>query len=376
MSLIHLVLLAKVVEEQKKRTGARQTSTNKQERKRNDSYESALNAYYNNSSSKENFLEDLLATDKEATKLFLLLKDAQKEIDEEDYKKSLKEVQEIAKKYDEQAQLLQNEIRKLQSNGITLDDSSILTRFYCSVKVKEGQGFGKYGSYSYDPARYLMGFNGMPLTREMLENNVNQFQIDLDSFKKENPDLETKLSEISSKIAKQKRSIKYIPFNKEKKQELLNQMLNLEKEIKEKIEQRTTLERQSQLFSSLTDEQKKAIIAYMNEVANCIVIGEQLSNAIDSSIAIGKDYYGNKSNEERNIHERMLDRAAEKGEFTREEVEAIIDRIKTTMDENEVSISRYKKLSDKPYHHPTSPESMFAATYFDKFYEDKTKIKK
>ena len=86
MSLIHLALLAKAVEEQNKRTRARNSST-----KKSDSYASSSD----NTVSMETFLEDLLATDPEATKLFLLLKDCQKQIDDEDDQKSLEEVQRI-----------------------------------------------------------------------------------------------------------------------------------------------------------------------------------------------------------------------------------------------------------------------------------------
>lgn len=375
MSLIHLVLLAKAIEEQQKKTGARQSNSKKQESKKNDNYESSISAYYNNSSSMDNFLETLLATDPEATRLFILLEKAQKEIDTEDHQKLLEEIQVIAEKYDKQAQLLQSKIKELQDTGITLDESSIMRKSYCSVKVKEGHGFGGYGSYSYDPARYLMGFNGMPLTREMIENNTNQFQIDLDKLNEENPELDNHLIEITKKIEKLKKSLKYNPFNKTQKQELLTKMIDLEEEIIEKIEQRNTLKKQSDLFASLTQEQKEAIIAYMNQVDNCIVIGQELKESIDASIAIGKDYYGNTSNEDRNVHDRMLQLAAEKGGFTIEEVESIIARIKSTMDENEVSIGRYKKISDRAYHYPTSPESMFAVTYFKKFYKEKNKIK-
>lgn len=375
MSLIHLVLLAKTIEEQQKRTGARQTTSPKKEEKKYDSYESAINDYYNNSMDAENFLEALLATDQEATKLFLLLKDCQKQLDDEDKKKSLIEVQEICAKYDEQAKLLQNEINNLKNQGITLDSTSTITKHYCSVKVQEGHGFGNYGSYSYNPAKYLMGFNGMPLTREMIVNNINQFQIDLDIFNQENPNLDEQLNEIQTKIAKQKRNINYNPFNKAKNQSLLTSMLELEKEIKEKIEERTTLETQSKNFTNLTELQKKAILAYLDQVANCVVIGEELHTAINSSIAIGHDYYGNTSQEKRNIAQRLLEKATEKSDLSLEEVVEIIERVKATMDANKFNEFRYKKISNRPYHHPTSPESMFAAKYYNEIYQDKRKSK-
>lgn len=373
MSLIHLALLAKAVEEQNKRTRARNSSTKKSDRKKSDSYSSSSD----NTVSMETFLEDLLATDPEATKLFLLLKDCQKQIDDEDDQKSLEEVQRICVEYEEQAKLLDTEIEKLEATGITLDNTSVTEKSYCSVKTKEGLGFGGYGSYSYNPARYFMGFNGMPLTREMIETNTNQFQIDLEAFNKENPFLDERLVEVQAKIAKQKKSIKYSPFNKAKKQSLLTDMLKVEKEIKNKISQRTTLEKQSAAFAALTEEQKKAILAYMDQVANCIVVGDELGRAINASIAIRQDYYGNKSKEERNVHQRMLEKATEQGEFSMEEIETILARVKATMEEHKVGYSRYERISDKTYTvWPTSPESMFAAEYYNKFYVDKTKTKK
>ena len=90
MSLIHLALLAKAVEEQQKRTGARHSSSKKTETKKEETTYS-----YDPSVTIETFLEDLLKTDPEATKLFLLLKDCQKQIDDEDNQKSLEEVQRI-----------------------------------------------------------------------------------------------------------------------------------------------------------------------------------------------------------------------------------------------------------------------------------------
>jgi hypothetical protein len=371
MSLIHLALLAKAIEEQNKRTGARHSSkpTSKKE---DDTY-----SYRDPSVSLETFLDDLLKTDPEATKLFLLLKDCQKQIDDEDNQKSLEEVQRICKEYDEQDKILDTKIEELEATGITLDNTKVTNQSYCSVKVSEGHGFGGYGSYSYNPARYYMGFNGMPLTREMIQTNTNQFQIDLDNFNKENPNLDAQLTEIQTKIAKQKKSIKYSPFNKSKKQSLLTDMLKVEKEIKTKINERTTLEKQSAAFAALTEEQKKAIIAYMDQVANCIVVGDELGIAINASISIRQDYYGNKSKEQRNVHQRMLEKAVETGEFTMEEIESILERVKTTADEHEVGYNRYERLTEQSYTvWPTSPESMFAAEYYNKFYKPKNKTKK
>lgn len=373
MSLIHLALLAKAVEEQNRRTRARNSSTKKNDSKKNDSYSSS----HDTTVSIETFLEDLLATDPQATKLFLLLKECQKQIDTEDHQKSLEEVQRICAEYEVQDQILDGEIEKLEATGITLDNTAVTEKYYCSVKTKEGLGFGGYGSYSYNPARYFMGFNGMPLTREMVEKDINQFQIDLDKFNKANPNLDEQLDELTKKITKQKKSLKYSPFNKQKKQSLLTEMLNLEKEIKAKINERTTLEKQSAAFAALTAEQKKSILAYMDQVANCIVVGEQLSIAINASTAIRQDYYGNNSKKERNVHQRMLEKAVEQSEFSLEEIDAILARVKATMDEHKVGYSRYERLSDKTYSvWPTSPESMYAAEYYNKLYVDKTKTKK
>ena len=373
MSLIHLALLAKAVEEQQKRTGARHSSSKKTETKKDDTY-----SYHDSSVSTETFLEDLLKTDPEATKLFLLLKDCQKQIDDEDDQKSLEEVQRICAEYDEQDKVLDTTIESLEATGVTLDNTAVTEKSYCSVKVENGRGFGGYGSYSYNHARYLMGFNGMPLTREMIETNTNQFKIDLEAFNKENPNLDAQLTEIQTKIAKQKKSIKYSPFNKSKKQSLLTDMLKVEKEIKTKINERTTLEKQSAAFNALTEEQKKAIIAYMDQVANCIVVGDELGIAINASISIRQDYYGNKSKEQRNVHQRMLEKAVETGEFTMEEIEAILARVKATMNEHEVGYNSYERLDETRTYTtwPTSPESKFAAEYYNKFYVDKTKTKK
>ena len=371
MSLIHVLLLAKAAQEYEKRTGARKSSTKSSEKKES-SY-----SHRDTTVSAETFLEDLLSTDPEATKLFLLLKDCQKQINDEDHQKSLEEVQRICMEYEEQDKLLDNEIKNVEATGVTIDDTAVTTKHYCSVKVKEGQGFGGYGSYSYNPARYYMGFNGIPLTREMLENNINQFQIDLEKFNEANPFIYEQLQELTINITKQKRSLKYSPFNKAKKQSLLTDMLKLEKELKKKLALRALLEKQSKTFAALTPEQKKAILAYMDQVANCIVVGEELSNAINASIAINQTYYGNKSYEERNVHQRMLERAVEQGEFSIENIEAILSKIYATMEEHKVGYSRYERLVDKTYTvWPTSPESMFAAEYFNKHYQDKTKTKK
>lgn len=370
MSLIHLALLTKAIEEQQKRTGAKR-STKKEETKKDYQYES------DNTVGIETFLEDLLENDPEATKLFLLLKDCKKQIDEEDNQKSLEAVQEVCKEYDEQDQILQTEIKNLEEIGITLDNTLLVEKFRRSVKVEEGRGFGGYGTYSYNPGIYQMGFNGMPLTREMIETNTNQFQIDLDKFNKENPNLDEQLTEISTKITKQKKNLKYSPFNKSKKQSLLTEMLNVEKKLLLEIEKRTTLEKQSKAFSSLSEKQKKAILAYMDQVANCIVIGEKISNTINASIAINKNFYGNKTNEDRNVHQRMLQKATEQGDLTIEEIESILARIKSTTEENKVGFGRYNRISEKTYTvYPTSPESMFAAEYYDSFYIDKTITKK
>ena len=198
MSLIHLALLAKAADNQRRRTAARRASTKKNESKKNSS-----STYHDDTVGPETFLEDLLANDPEATKLFLLLKDCRKQIDDEDERKSLEVVQEVCARYEEQYYLLKKQIDNLEDPGITLDRSKILEKFYCSVKVSEGHGYGGYGSYSYNPARYSMGFNGMPLTKEMIENDTNQFQIDLDKFNEENPNIDEQLIEVNKKISKQ-----------------------------------------------------------------------------------------------------------------------------------------------------------------------------
>ena len=371
MSLIHLALLAKAADNQRRRTAARRASTKKNESKKNSS-----STYHDDTVGPESFLEDLLANDPEATKLFLLLKECRKQIDDEDEQKSLEVVQEVCVRYEEQYVLLKNEIENLEKLGITLDRSKILEKFYCSVKVSEGHGYGGYGSYSYNPARYSMGFNGMPLTKEMIENDTNQFQIDLDKFNEENPNIDEQLTEVNKKISKQKKKMKYSPFNKEKKQAILTELLKVKNELTKKIEQRTILEEQSKNFAALTPEQKKAILAYMDQVANCIVIGEELSKAIHDSSNIKHYGYGNTSYKERNVGQRMLERAVEQSDFTLERIDEILSTIKATMEENRVRYNRYTRLVEKSYTtYPTSPESMFATEYFDKFYQSKNKQK-
>jgi hypothetical protein len=115
----------------------------------------------------------------------------------------------------------------------------------------------------------------------------------------------------------------------------------------------------------------------MDQVANCIVVGDELGIAINASISIRQDYYGNKSKEQRNVHQRMLEKAVETGEFTMEEIESILERVKTTADEHEVGYNRYERLTEQSYTvWPTSPESMFATEYYKKFYQSKNKTKK
>ena len=366
MSLVHLALLAKAANNQRRRTAARRASS-----KKNNS-----STYHDDTVGPETFLEDLLANDPEATKLFLLLKECRKQIDDEDKQKSLEVVQEVCVRYEEQYVLLKNEIENLEKLGITLDGSKILEKFYCSVKVSEGHGYGGYGSYSYNPARYSMGFNGIPLTKEMIENDTNQFQIDLDKFNEENPNIDEQLIEVNKKIPKQKKKMKYSPFNKEKKQAILTELLKVKNELTKKIEKRNTLEDQSKNFAALTPIQKQAILAYMDQVAICIVVGEQLQNVINASTAIGKDFYGNNSAKERNVGQRMLERAVEQSELTLENIENILARVKEKMDENQVGYSRYTRLVEKSYTtYPTSPASMFATEYFDRFYQSKNKEK-
>lgn len=374
MSLIHLALLAKAADDQRRRTAARRASSKKNESKKNNS-----SSYHDsNTVGPETFLKDLLANDPEATKLFLLLKDCRKQIDDEDEQKSLEVVQEVCARYEEQYVLLKKEIDNLEKLGITLDRSKILEKFYCSVKVAEGHGYGGYGCYNYNPARYSMGFNGMPLTKEMIENNTNQFQINLDKFNDENPNLDEQLAEVNKKISKQKKKMKYSPFNKEKKQAILTELLKVKNELTKKIEQRTILEEQSKNFAGLTPEQKKAILAYMEQVANCIVVGEELTKAIHDSSNIKHYGYGNTSYKERNVGQRMLESAVKQSDFTLERIEEILSTIKATMEENRVGYNSYTRLVEKSYTtypNPTSPESIFAKEFFDRFYQPKNKTK-
>ncbi len=376
MSIIHLVLLAKAVEEQQKRTGAKQSSTQSQNKQRKNE-PVWVDSYYDNSDDIENFLENVLEADADATKLFLLLEECKKQIDEEDYQTIIREVQNICSEYEEQDKLLHEAIISLKVAGIKPDKTEPRDVYYCSKKVEDGHGFGNYGTYSYDFTTHYTIFNGMPLTKEMIESNTNHFQIDLDKFNQENPNLDEQLAELTLKITKQKRNLKYNPFNREKKQALLDDMLKLETELKEKIESRTTLENQSKTFSSLNPVQKQALISYLNQVEICIAISKHLGATINSNYNIRYDHDTNTTNAKRNVNQRIIERAAEQSEFTVEEIENIIERIRETIKKNEVSFMRYKRLNrKKSYHHPTTPESMFAAKYFDEIYQEKRKSKK
>jgi hypothetical protein len=72
----------------------------------------------------------------------------------------------------------------------------------------------------------------------------------------------------------------------------------------------------------------------------------------------------------------MLERAVEQSDFTLERIYEILSTIKATMEENRVRYNRYTRLVEKSHTtYPTSPESMFATEYFDKFYQSKNKQK-
>ena len=377
MSVVHLILLAKAVDEQQKRTAARISKTTQEQSKQKRNEPVWVDSYYDNSDDIENFLENVLEADADAAKLFLLLEECKKQIDEEDYQTILREVQNICSEYEEQNKLLHEAIISLKVAGIKIDKSETAEKYYCSKKVEDGQGFRNYGTYDYSFTSHYMIFNGMPLTKEMIESNTNQFQIDLEQFNQENPNLDEQLTELTAKITKQKRNLKYNPFNREKKQAILDDMLKLETELKEKIEYRTTLENNSKAFASLNPVQKQALISYLNQVEICIAISKHLGATINSNYNIRYDHDTNTTNAKRNVNQRIIERAAEQSEFTVEEIENIIERIRETIKKNEVSFMRYKRLNrKKSYHHPTTPESMFAAKYFDEIYQEKRKSKK
>ncbi len=383
MSILYLALLAAAVEEKNRRTNAHQASSSKKESTNN--YERELSDYYNNSMDLENFLEALLAENTEATNLFLLLEKCHQEVDQEDIKSTLEQFQETCKKGYAQNKLLQDKIKTLTSTGIKLDETSTTASVYNAVKGEEGSGYRNFGTYSYKITQYRTGFNGLPLTKEILEQNSNPFEIELETFKQENPNIDTLLSEITSKVEKQKRKTQRIPFNKDKNQQLLHSMLNLERDIKEQIARRTTLEVQSKSFAALTEEQKNAILAYLEQIANCITSSIEIRSALNRVSEIENEienrkyhdyYHAPRLNEQRNVVNRIIEKAVAQSDFSREDIERIIEEIKTIMDSNKFSYDRFNKISNTPYHSPTSPESMYAATFYEFFYKEKEKQKK
>ena len=386
MSILYLALLAAAVEDKKRRTNAHQGSSSKKERtNKNNDYEREIRDYYNNSMDLENFLEALLAKNTEATNLFLLLEKCHQEVDQEDIKSTLEQFQETCKKGYEQDKLLQDKIKALTSTGITLDETSTTTSLYTAVKKEEGSGFRNFGEYSYERTKYKTGFNGLPLTKEILEQNCNPFEIELETFKQENPNIDTLLSEITAKVEKQKRKTQRIPFNKDKNQQLLDSMLRLEKDIKEQIARRTTLEVKSKSFAALTEEQKKAILDYLEQIEKCIISSIEINSALDYFWKLEDDIKNRKYlsywnaprlNKRRNVVNRIIEKAVAQSNFSREDIERILEEIKIIMNSNKFSEGRFNKISNKPYHHPTTPESMYAATFYEFFYRKKPKTKK
>ena len=94
-----------------------------------------------------------------------------KEIDNIDKDKNKENIQNIAKEYVEEASKCEELMRGLEEIGIIMNPEIRGKEHFGGVKTNNHYGYGGKGDYSYNTDEtFCIGFNGIKITREMLED--------------------------------------------------------------------------------------------------------------------------------------------------------------------------------------------------------------
>lgn len=189
------------------------------------------------------------------------------------------------------------------------------------VKKTDGLGFGGNNKYEYTFRSFNDVFNGVNLTVDMLENNINPYEERYQLFEERNKDVLIIINKLEKQIAEKKKKLKRSIFRKEKD---LNEISILEKEMRRFngiLEEREKIKEKRDMVSGLTFEQKEAILNYLRKVNECKELSEKLESCVDQYQDINIKFYGKRINTQK--WEEALQTMLDSKELTKENLEGI-----------------------------------------------------
>lgn len=279
------------------------------------------------------FLNGIVSENDNLDKFFRIMTEHVDNIDKKDKLKASKVVQALAKKYIEEKEVCERLLENLKENGLIITEDIRGPEHYEGVISKFGElgGFGGVGKFGYNRgATFCEGFNGIRITKDMLENEGNNpYEANWEEWQEENGDVSRKIEGLNEQLETKKKKLKTTLFNRETKKEEIS---DLEKELKECFEiYEDGSEKKSnyEAFRNLTSEQKKAIYEYLKQTNKCQRIGEKMEEEIDYCCCIGRSNFYVSTKEvkdrigQRNEYTRAIDEALLEGNITKDEIEEV-----------------------------------------------------
>lgn len=346
-SVLFLALAAKKIRDSE-RAAARSRSAAK--KKRQEEEEKRKRSYSSGSSSEsqrkryERCIADEIREDEQLRGFFqdldIEIDTVRREIGSEFEAKAV-ELHELAQKYDKERQKILNELRE---SGIRTEEGRDMWYSLESFRLNERRP--RRGYYDYDKRieySVMTKFNGLELTKEMLEDPENTYYKDRYEKQKEKCDKLREEDAVNQKRLKRRKFISKLTFGPTYSAEW--EINHLEKKLAENRKQyeieeqhKTDLEN----FEKLTPEQKQKILAYKEATS---ALGEAVSAVNKAYDSFKKKVPGK---EDKEVVLQAVDRVAVKRNMTQEDFEEIfikLDKvaIKRNRDEYGRSYSYYDR---------------------------------
>lgn len=226
-------------------------------------------------------------------------------------------VNEYAKDYNDKVKDINDIKNKLsQKISITTDSSITLT---VPVEVEEGHGFGGVGHFSYNHVNYGTSFNGVEITKQMLERNINPYRIQYLQWADNHVGLAAEIYELEKSIAKEIKGIHI--FNKKEHDAFVASSIEKLKSMKEELNKGTQLKKKADTYDNLIPAYKDEIINYLTHLNDIVEDSNVYYQLINNSIQIDHRRY-----EEDNIKE-VLANGIKDGVFTEDEINNIVQSL-------------------------------------------------
>ena len=321
-----IVLLAAAAAAQEQRRRARDTARRREEERKNQENNSRRS--YSSSSERIPYLDCLMyeiKADETLSKFFAALKDNAERAREEQGKSLRDEDKNIANMIEKYLEGRSEIEKRLVASGIEV--RSLLSDYY---SMDSFSIISKEDPHS-DQCRYIttgMTFNGLNLSLKTLDNPP--FRERYESQKKKCDGLRIEKGEKEELIEKQESLLKYVPFGKNARRDVISKTEKELREIERELEREERLRKELETFESLSPSQIQDIRKYL-EATICMYKAMQSirSKAREFAAKVPKI-------DEKTIIEKALEATMDELHLGEEELADIFRRM------DKVAIKRYR----------------------------------